>query len=198
MTANRPGSPATLYFDLGSPFVYMAMERLDRFDFGEVELRPVSLGALFKYTGRSSWGLSPRREVGMAEVEARAGVYGLPPVRWPEGWPSNYLRANRAAVVAEEEGKLDTYARTALRLAFAEGADLARDEALLEAARRSGLYPERVRARIEEPDVKERLREYTDQAHAAGVEGVPTLRIGDRLFWGDDQLEIAAEAMAAG
>lgn len=45
---------ATLYFDLGSPFVYMALERLPRFDFGEVELRPVSLGAIFMETGQSA------------------------------------------------------------------------------------------------------------------------------------------------
>jgi 2-hydroxychromene-2-carboxylate isomerase len=185
---------ATLYFDLGSPFVYMAVERLGRFDFGDVQLRPVSLGALFKYTGRSSWGLSPRREVGMAEVEARARAYGLPPIRWPEGWPSNYLRANRACVVAEEEGRLGPFAGTALRMAFAEGTDLSDEEAVLEAAGRVGLDPERVRARVGEDDVKQRLREYTDAAYAAGVQGVPTLRIGDRLFWGDDQLEIAAAA----
>ena len=188
--------PATLYFDLGSPYVYMALERLGRFDFGEVRLRPVSLGALFKYTGRSSWGLSPRREVGMAEVEARGRVYGLPPVKWPDGWPSNYLSANRASVVAEEERVLEQFARTALRMAFAEGADLSQEDAILGTARRVGLDPERVRARIAEPEIKDRLRRYTDEAYAAGVHGVPTLKIGDRLFWGDDQLEIAAAATA--
>ncbi|MDQ6805117.1 MAG: hypothetical protein M3065_09135 [Actinomycetota bacterium] len=53
---------AALYFDLGSLFVYLAVERLNRFDFGEVTWRPVSLGALFKQTGRSSWGLTSQRE----------------------------------------------------------------------------------------------------------------------------------------
>jgi 2-hydroxychromene-2-carboxylate isomerase len=186
---------ATLYFDLGSPFVYLALERLDRFDFGEVELKPVSLGALFKYTGRSSWALGPRREVGMAEVEARARVYGLPPIRWPDGWPGNYLKANRACLVAEEHGLIERFARTALRKAFVDGEDLGDEGALLEAAREAGLDPEHVRARVGEPEIKERLREHTDAAYAAGVHGVPTLRIGDRLFWGDDQLEIAAAAI---
>jgi 2-hydroxychromene-2-carboxylate isomerase len=184
----------TLYLDVGSPFVYLAVERLDRFDFGEVTWRPVSLGALFKYTGRSSWALSPRRKVGMAEVEARARAYGLPPIRWPDGWPGNYLHANRACVVAEEHGRLEPFVRAVLRMAFVEGADLGREDAFLEAARRVGLDPDGVLARIDAPDTKERLREYTDEAHAAGVSGVPTLRIGERLFWGDDQLEIAAAA----
>jgi len=185
---------ATLYLDIGSPFVYLAVERLDRFDFGEVRWRPVSLGALFKYTGRSSWGLSPRREVGMAEVEARARAYGLPAILWPDGWPSNYLHANRACAVAEERGLLEPFVRAALRMAFREGVDLGRGDAFLEAARRVGLDPEGVRVGVAEPHIKQRLRQYTDEAHAAGVQGVPTLRIGGHLFWGDDQLEIAASA----
>jgi 2-hydroxychromene-2-carboxylate isomerase len=36
----------------------------------------------------------------------------------------------------------------------------------------------------------------TDQAIERGVTGVPTVAVGDELFWGDDQLEVAA-ALAA-
>ncbi len=184
----------TFYFDVGSPFVYLALERLDRFDFGEVTLRPVALGALFKSTGRSSWGLSPRRDAGMAEVQARAASYGLPAVRWPPGWPSNYLNANRACVAAEERDALGPFVKTAMRLAFAEGFDLGDEGAVREAARRTGLDPAELLARAAEPEIKQRLRSYTEEAHAAGVFGVPTLRIGERLFWGDEELEIAAAA----
>ena len=183
---------AVLYIDMGSPFVYLAVERLERFDFGDVELRPVSLGALFKYAGRSSWGLSARREVGMAEVQARACAYGLPEVRWPDGWPSNYLQANRAAVAAAELGGLEVFVTTALRMAFVDAADLGNDEVVLDAAARAGLDAALVQSLIASPVVKERLRASTDAAYAAGVRGVPTLELGGRLFWGEDQLEIAA------
>ena len=47
-------------------------------------------------------------------------------------------------------------------------------------------------ARIEEPAVKQRLRERTDAAVAAGVIGVPTVRTEAGLFWGDDRLADAA------
>jgi 2-hydroxychromene-2-carboxylate isomerase len=130
----------------------------------------------------------------MAEIEARARDYGLPPVRWPQGWPSNYLQANRACLVAEERGHLEPFVREALRAAFAGGVDLGGEEGFLEVARQVGLDAGHVRSRIAEPQVKERLRSYTEQAHGAGVFGVPTLRIGERLFWGDDQLEVAAAA----
>jgi 2-hydroxychromene-2-carboxylate isomerase len=184
---------ATFYLDIGSPYVYLAGERLDRLGLAEVEWQPISLGGLFKLTGRSSWGLSPRRELGMAEIEARAAHYGLPPLRWPEGWPGHYLHANRACLAAGERGLLESYARTALRMAFAEGRDLSRREEVLEAARRCGLDPVWVTKRTAEQDIKDRLRAATEAAHARGVFGVPTLAIGDRLYWGDDQLELAAD-----
>jgi 2-hydroxychromene-2-carboxylate isomerase len=183
---------ATLYFDVGSPYVYLALERLDRFALGEVSLKPISLGALFKLTGRSSWALGPRRDAGMQEVEARADAYGLPPVRWPQGWPSNYLHANRACLVAEEQGKLAQFARAALRAAFAGGADLSDDAAVLEVARSVGIDADELVERMGSPQIKQRLRANTDEAHAAGVLGVPTLSVGERLYWGDDQLEAAA------
>jgi 2-hydroxychromene-2-carboxylate isomerase len=185
---------ATFYFDLGSPYVYLAAERIDGLGIADVEWQPISLGGLFKLTGRSSWGLGPRRELGMAEIEGRAAHYGLPPLRWPEGWPGHYLMANRACVAAGERARLEPFARTALRMGFTEGRDLSRPEEVLEAAGRCGLDPEWIAERIADQDLKDRLRAATEAAHGRGVFGVPTLAIGERLFWGEDQLELAADA----
>ena len=48
---------ATFYFDLGSPFAYLAAERVDEVTPGPVDWQPIALGARFKLTGRSSWSL---------------------------------------------------------------------------------------------------------------------------------------------
>src|SRR3954465_14963389 len=54
-TAGLPGCPtmaqATFFYDLGSPFAYLAAERLDAVLPAPVAWQPVSLGALFKLTG---------------------------------------------------------------------------------------------------------------------------------------------------
>jgi 2-hydroxychromene-2-carboxylate isomerase len=44
--------------------------------------------------------------------------------------------------------------------------------------------------------VKRELREATDRAGDLGVTGVPSLVVGDEVFWGDDRLEDAAERAA--
>ena len=45
------------------------------------------------------------------------------------------------------------------------------------------------------PAVKTALRAATVQAHERGVFGVPTVAVGEELFWGDDRLEQAALAL---
>jgi 2-hydroxychromene-2-carboxylate isomerase len=191
---------ATFYFDLGSPYAYLAGERLHEVLPGEVHWQPVSLGALFKLNGRSSWGVGDAgsRRAGIEEVERRALAYGLPPVRWPEPWPGNYLMAMRAATFAESLGMGRELAIEAFRRAFREGHDLSIPARVLEAAEAAGLDPREVEQATAEPQVKLALRAATDAAHELGVLGVPTIAAGGELFWGDDRLADAAAQLRAG
>jgi 2-hydroxychromene-2-carboxylate isomerase len=50
---------------------------------------------------------------------------------------------------------------------------------------------------VESRSVKDRLRAATEEAADRGVIGVPTVAVGDQLFWGDDQLHLAAAALGA-
>jgi len=191
----------TFYFDLGSPYAYLATERIADVLPGPEPVRwqPVLLGGLFKLTGRSTWALGDyrRRETGMAEIERRARGYGLPPIHWPDPWPSDYLFAMRAATHAFAVDRGEAFTRLAFRDAFQRGRDLHIAAHVLDAAERAGLPRADVRAASEDPQIKAALRRATDDAHAIGVFGVPTVRIGDELFWGDDRLEDAAAQLAA-
>ena len=41
------------------------------------------------------------------------------------------------------------------------------------------------------------LKEATTEAYERGVRGVPSVLVGDQVFWGDDRLEEAAAALQA-
>jgi 2-hydroxychromene-2-carboxylate isomerase len=159
-----------------------------------VQWQPVLLGGLFKLTGRSSWALGDyrRRQAGMAEIERRTRAYGLPEMRWPDPWPSNYLTAMRAATFAFAAGRGREFTLRAFRNAFQLGAELSRPARVFEAAQQAGLDGIETQRAIADPEVKAALREATDEAYRIGVFGVPTIAIGDELFWGDDRLEDAA------
>jgi 2-hydroxychromene-2-carboxylate isomerase len=188
----------TFYFDLGSPYAYLAAERLEDVLAASVRWQPLSLGGLFKANGRSSWALDDdrRRQAGIVEVERRARDYGLPPLHWPDPWPGNYLMAMRAATFAFDAGRGREFTLQAFRDAFAHGHDLSVPARVLDAAAHAGLDPAEVEAATQDPQIKQALREATDAAHALGVIGVPTLAIDGELFWGDDRLEQAAADLA--
>ena len=195
-----PGFPSkeipVFYYDLGSPYSYLAAERIHSV-FGEPPVwRPILLGALFRAHGRDSWANGPEREAGMREVERRAAEYGLPPVRWPDPWPGNTLFAMRAATFATQIGKAVSFAQAAFRQAFAGGRDLTDPENVLIAAAACELHPNALVKAVETQSVKEELRTATDEAAARGVFGVPTVVVGGDAYWGDDRLDEAAAAAA--
>jgi 2-hydroxychromene-2-carboxylate isomerase len=187
----------TLYFDLGSPYAYLAVERAGTVLGAEPVLEPILLGAIFRLRGSGSWAQGPEREPRVADIEARAASYGLPALRWPEAWPANGLSAMRAATWAKQEGRLAPFTRAVFRRQFVDGADIADIGLLRDCARAAGLDPDRMVEAITSEPVKLALRAATDAAWAAGVRGIPTLRIGDQLFYGDDRLEAAAGSIAA-
>ncbi|MFZ1926628.1 MAG: DsbA family protein [Solirubrobacteraceae bacterium] len=190
-------SPVTFYFDLGSPYAYLTAERIDVVLPKAALWQPISLGGLFKANGRSSWALAgaDSRAAGIAEVQRRTREYGLRDVRWPEPWPSNYLYAMRAATYAFQVGRGREFALEAFRHAFARGHDLALTENVLRAAERAGLGRHVVDEATNDTEVKLALRAATEAAGARGVFGVPTVAVGEELFWGDDRLEDAATAL---
>jgi 2-hydroxychromene-2-carboxylate isomerase len=167
-----------LFYDVGSPYAYLAVERFEATVGVRPVLTPVLLGGIFKATGRSTWGRGDEREARMADIAVRAEAAGLPPMVWPSNWPADYLQAMRAVTWAGAE-----FGRAAMRAAFSEGADLSRVEVLAE------LGPPGLEDAIADPSVKAALRAATDRAVSLGVIGVPTTRVGDELFWGDDRLE---------
>jgi 2-hydroxychromene-2-carboxylate isomerase len=193
---------AVFYYDLGSPYAYLAAERVNGL-FSEgggqaPEWQPVLLGGLFKRFGRSSWGLGPGRESGIAECERRAAEYGLTPFRWPDPWPPNGLFAMRAATYAKEIGRTVAFSLAAFRQAFAAGRDLGEPDNVLLAAAAAEIHPRAMLAAVERDSVKTALRAATDRAGDLGVQGVPSVVVDGEVFWGDDRLDEAVAAAARG
>lgn len=182
----------TFYYDLQSPYSWLAAERVDALFAEPVEWVPILVGAIFAARGRRSWGVGPEREDGLAVIERRAAARGLPPVRWPDPYPGDGLRPQRAAVHAHREGEGKAFALAAFRVHFVEGRTLNDEDAIVDAAGRAGLDPAAVLAATADQAVKDVLRSNTDTALDAGVFGVPTVLVDGDRFWGDDRLEEAA------
>ena len=191
-------SPVVFHYDLGSPYSYLSAERISRLfadaEIPQPEWQPILLGGLFARFERGSWSQTPARSEGMREVERRASAYGLQPIRWPDPWPGNGLHAMRVATYAKSIGRTVSFSLAAFRQAFAAGRDLSEPDNVAIAAAACELHPNAIAKAAASESVKTRLKEATAAAGDRGVFGVPTVAVGDEIFWGDDRLE---EAVAA-
>ncbi len=186
------------FYDLYSPYSYLAAHRVGAVLGADVDWRPIAFGPLIVATRRVPWSKTPgEREEGIAECERRAAAYGLPPIRWPEGWPADSysVAGARAALVAKRHGRVRELSLALFEQVFAHGGRLD-DPAVVEAAgAAAGL--DGVGEAVADPAIKQELRDCTDEAIARGVVGVPTVEAGGALFWGDDRLDEAAARAAA-
>jgi 2-hydroxychromene-2-carboxylate isomerase len=189
--AERPA----LYFDFTSPYAYLACERIDDL-IPDAEWRPFAYPIVLRQRGRLEEVLQRDPATILETVLPRASARGLPPIAPPPGWPFETwsLTPLRAAMHAEEHGRVKEFSRAAFRKVFVESRLLADLETIRAVAEEAGLDPDEAVEAVERPEIKDRLKERTDEAFARGVDGIPTVAVGDQLFWGDDHLEEAAAA----
>ena len=118
------------------------------------------------------------------------------PVRWPDAFPADTEWAMLVATYAKQTGRVVAYSMAAFRQAFAAGRDLGERDWVLVAAAAAEMHPAAVIKSAELRGTRRRLDEATEAAAAAGVRDVPAVRVGDRVFHGDRELEHAARALA--
>ena len=175
------------FFDLASPWTYLAAERADRL-LPEVRWRPATSAGL-------SRGMADSRDpLVRAKVERRAFELGLP-IAWPSG-RSTARGAMRIASLADERGCAAPFVLAAARLAFCGGYDLGDPEILAEAAAAADL------------DLEEALRAGGQAARDADIERdaqrllrlgageLPAVMLEGLLFAGERRLSEAAAAAA--
>ena len=191
-----PLARPVFYFDFNSPYAYLAAARIDDF-VPDAEWRPIAFPILLNQLGRLEEVLERDFPNVLPEVRERAAARGLPPVEPPPTWPieSWSLAPLRATVFAAEDGREREFARAAFDKVYVQSRSLADPDTLRDAAAEAGLDPDQVAEAIGRPAIKERLKQHTNAAVERGISGIPTVEIGDELYWGDDHLEEAAAAL---
>lgn len=182
--AGRAGAPmqAEFYFDLASPFTYLAAERVHR-AFGTLAWVP-ACARVVRRDGRS---LDRERRA----ADARAAALRLPLV-WPERWPMDVAGAMRAAAHAAAEGRAAEFVIAASRLAWAGGFDLEDPGVIAEAAAAANLPPEASLLAARDARRDAAIESAAHAILAAGADRLPAFRVGRAVFAGEDRIAAAA------
>jgi 2-hydroxychromene-2-carboxylate isomerase len=185
---------ADWYFDFISPFSYLQCEQLPTLERSiRIRYRPVLFAALLAAHGHKGPAeIASKRRFTYRFVVWQAAKLGIP-LKFPAEHPFNPLALLRLAIAADCE---PSAVRRIFRFVWRDGrlGDLPIEWAELI----SELDIPDAASRIASAEVKDALKKNTDDAIARGVFGVPTLAIGDELFWGVDATAMAADYVAQG
>ena len=98
--------------------------------------------------------------------------------------------ALRGALVAKDEDRFAEYHHPMYRARWAEPRDLSDREVVRQLLSDAGLDGDAALARAESDEIGDRLEHDTKAAIGRGVFGVPTIFVGDEMFWGNDRFEL--------
>lgn len=179
------------YFDYLSPYAYLASlqipELCSHHGVG-LRLRPVLFAGLLNHWGQRGPAEIPPKGMHTAKECMRyARLRGLP-FRPPLHHPFNPLTALRVSLREVSGNDQPRVMATLYDLGWRDGGDMGDAVAIQEALDAAGLPGATLLQRAGEPEAKERLRSETEAATDRGVFGIPTMLVGDELFWGLDQL----------
>lgn len=179
------------YFDYLSPFAYLASlaaPDLASRNGARLRFRPVLFAGLLDHWGQLGPAEIPPKALHAFRACARyARARGIP-LRSPRFHPFRPLIALRATLAASEDER-PRVVRALYAHGWESGGDLGDAAEIGAALTAAGLDgPKLIDQAATEP-VKQLLRVETDAAIQRGVFGIPTLVVGDEIFWGLDQLE---------
>ena len=191
--------PGTIdfYFDFISPFSYFAYQELP-----EVAARhgltlvhhPVELNDLKRgnnNTGPSNRDQPLKRRYNQQEFSRWSKRYRVTFQRPAAFDPES--RLNKGAFLAIDRGRIHDYVAAAWRRTWGSGGSLAGEGTLRHVARDLGWEAEALLAFVVSDEALRRYRATTEAAHERGVFGVPTMIVGEEMFWGNDHVRLLEE-----
>src|ERR1700730_675452 len=192
------------HFDFGSPNAYLAelaLPGIEQRTGVKFQYVPVLLGGVYKATDNMSpadslRGIKNKPEYQKLETERFMRRHGITKYTLNPFFPVNTLMLMRGAVAARFEGVFEPYFRAAYHHMWEEPKKMDDLEVFRSAFIASGIDIEKLMARAQQDDVKQKLIKDTNDAVARGAFGSPTFFVGSEMFFGKDQLRDVEESIA--
>lgn len=192
------------YFSLQSPWAYIGHSAFRDLvsTYGlKVNHKPVVLIDLFSETGGLP--LTKRHPVRqryrMVELQRWRDRRGLNFHLQPAHWPLNARLADGVVIAALEAGlDPDPYLRRAFAAIWEGQANLADPETIVKIANESGLPGKQLVERSGAEQISTTYEQNRQDALATDVFGSPAYVLSGEVFWGQDRIELLADALKSG
>ena len=181
------------YFDLGSPYSYVGVHRIQQIAQqyqGEIVWKPMLLGGIFKATGNNSpMAVPAKARYSMIDLGRWSKLWNIP-VQMNPYFPINTLNLMRI-ITAVQIYQPENFQRILYGLfdaMFGNPRNLNDINELANVVQGLGLEITQVQAWLADEQVKAQLKQVTEEAVERGVFGAPTWFVDDEIFWGIDHL----------
>ena len=192
------------YFSTQSPWAYIGhalFEDVAKANDLKVSYKPVFLGEVFAETG----GLPlmkrhpVRQRYRMVELQRWRDKRGLKFHLQPANWPFNARLADGIVIAALEAGHdPDPFLRRAFAAVWEDQLNLADAATLAKLAGDSGLPGKQLVERSGSDEIGAAYEQNRQDALAADVFGSPVYVLDGEVFWGQDRIELLADALKSG
>jgi 2-hydroxychromene-2-carboxylate isomerase len=192
------------FFDCSSPWTYFAFESLQRMqqEIGvTIQWRPILVGGVFNAVNPSVHNarekpVPAKSAYNKKDQQDWARFLGLPIHYRPTVFPVNSVKAMRACIALEPEGKLIPFAEETFKAYWVDNQDISQVPVLTEICHKADVDPDRVFAAIDQQTVKDGLRNTTQELIDRGGFGSPTLFVGrDDMYFGNDRMPLIKDAV---
>lgn len=202
-----PAPPVVRFlFDYISPNAYLAWTQLPalaaRHGYA-VDPVPVLFAGLLGAHGGLGPAEMPAKARWMTRNNARKAILLGLPLNAPAHHPFNPLLALRVTSLPDDPATRTALTTGLMDAVWVRGLHVSEPAVVTRVCDQLGLAGAALVAQASDPASKRRLREQTDAAIANGVFGVPSMQVGDEIFWGYDdfphlELHLAGKDPLAG
>jgi 2-hydroxychromene-2-carboxylate isomerase len=192
------------YFDFSSPYGFLASEKVEALAARHgrsVNWHPVLLGVVFKQTGAAPLTQVPLKgDYSKRDMARSARFHGVDGFRIPSKFPISSQAAARIVLwIRQRDPALVAKGVHSLyRAFFIHDIDISNPDAAAGAAANAGVDLAAARAAIDDPAIKDALRQANGEAIATGVFGSPFIIVDGEPFWGMDRFDQVDRWLATG
>ncbi len=192
-----------LVFDFVSPNAYLIwypLRDILREANAGLDVIPAFLAGMHKLTGNAppmirDKDVKGKVEYGMLEFNRFIAKHQLDRFKMNPKFPFNSILLQRLLFAADQDGRAVQLIDALLPEIWEKGLDATNPEAVAEALARNDFDAQDLIARAGSDEVKEGLVESTSAVVERGAFGIPTVWVGDEMFFGKERLEQIKEEL---
>ena len=183
------------YFDFISPYSFLAYKKiksLNKFKEVNFNFKPILLGGLHNLAEITPPAFNERKMKNMkndCELVARKNKIDF---FWNTKFPINSLYLMRGYITLSNENKKKFF-NTCFDAYWKHNVDISNDTNIDKILKICNLKRDIFFNDIKKQEIKDKLKNLTQEAFSNDVFGAPTFVINKKIFWGQDRLEYALE-----